>query len=54
MNSSKMSVVFVVDIRNWAFDGVARNLKKKLSDNFKIDIIYWEDFSSPSNFGEDR
>jgi len=50
MNSSKMSVVFVVDIRNWAFDSVAKNLKKKLSDNFKIDIIYWEDFSSPSNF----
>lgn len=43
-------IVLVVDIRNWAFDRIAQNIKSKLSDIFDIDIIYWEDFSTPSKF----
>ncbi|APY13351.1 glycosyltransferase [Brucella sp. 09RB8910] len=52
MNSPKTYVIFVVDIRDWAFDSIARNLKKELSEEYRIDIIYWEDFSSPSAFLE--
>lgn len=43
-------IVLVVDIRNWAFDRIAQNIQGKLSDGFDIDIVYWDDFSSPNKF----
>lgn len=43
-------IIFVVDIRNWAFDRIANNIKNKISNKFNIDIVYWEDFSSVNKF----
>lgn len=47
------NLVFVVDIRNWAFDQVAKNLKNNLSDQFNIEILYWEDYAAPIKFLEE-
>ncbi len=52
MSKNKLNVVFVVDVRNWAFDSVAKSLKKKLSNDFSVSILYWEDFPSPIAFLE--
>lgn len=43
-------IVLVVDIRNWAFDRIARNIQRKISNTVDISIVYWEDFSSPAKF----
>jgi len=43
----KKKIQFVVDVRGWAFDSIARSLRKNLSSVFDIDIIYWEDFAHP-------
>ena len=52
MTKNKLNVVFIVDVRNWAFDSVAKSLKKNLSDDINASIIYWEDFPSPIAFLE--
>lgn len=36
-------LVIIADIKNWAFDIVANNMKKCLADNFQVDIIYSND-----------
>lgn len=41
-------VAFIVDIRNWAFDNVARSLCAKLQAHTQCAILYWEDFSNPA------
>lgn len=48
----KKKILFIVDIRKWAFDTIAHSLKKKLSSVYDIDIKYWEDFSQPEKLVE--
>jgi glycosyltransferase involved in cell wall biosynthesis len=43
----KKKILFIVDIRKWAFDNIAQSLKKRLSSDYDVDIKYWEDFSQP-------
>lgn len=40
-------IALIVDIRNWAFDNVARSLCDKLNAHTHCTILYWEDFSNP-------
>src|SRR5690606_20519963 len=46
----KPNLAFIVDIRNWAFDNVAKNLQKKLALHFNVQILYWEDYPSTQKF----
>ena len=48
MRNNKL--IFVVDIRNWAFDRIARNLKKQLFAHYDAEILYREHFSSVASF----
>lgn len=45
--SNKKSVVVVADAANWAWGFKARSLKKYLSDEFDIEIIYTQEPGSP-------
>ena len=40
----KKNIALVVDIRNWAFDSIAKNIKKYLSYKYNFEIYYIEDF----------
>lgn len=47
MTPRKMA--FVVDIRGWAFDTIARSLQARLAPLMDVcEIIYWEDFADPN------
>ena len=41
-------VLFVVDVRDWAYDIQARNWKNFLKDEYEVDIIYLSDFPTGS------
>ncbi len=41
------TVIFVADIRNWAFDNIAKYLKNILSSDYNIHIIYSDDYNTP-------
>ncbi|MCV0378920.1 glycosyltransferase [Nitratireductor sp.] len=42
-------VTFVVDIRGWAFDTIARSMQMRLAPLLDAcDIVYWEDFDDPN------
>lgn len=44
-------IVFVVDVRAWAFDFIAKSIRIKLLPYLdSCEIIYWEDYSSPKSF----
>ncbi len=47
LNQLVKKVTFVVDIKEWAFDNIAKNIKTKLENKINIEIIYWEDFNNP-------
>jgi len=47
---SKKKLLFVVDIRGWAFDNIAQFLSSTLSSKYDIEITYTVDFSSPRAF----
>lgn len=47
LNQLVKKVTFIVDIKEWAFDNIAKNIKTKLENKINIDIIYWEDFNNP-------
>ena len=43
---AKAKIALVVDVKNWAFDNIAQQIKLYLSDIFQIEIIYHlEDFT---------
>ncbi|WP_158215194.1 glycosyltransferase [Candidimonas nitroreducens] len=46
VKGKKPRLAFVVDVRGWAFDLVAKNLQEKLSHHFDVQIFYWEDYPS--------
>ncbi|MBA8666286.1 glycosyltransferase [Holosporaceae bacterium 'Namur'] len=41
-------VLFVVDVRGWAFDQVARYVTKVLQDKYQCEVVYTEDFTPKS------
>src|SRR5690606_33351597 len=42
-------MVFVVDIRDWAFDMIARAMQARLRPLMQAcEIFYWEDFDDPN------
>lgn len=42
-NKEKAKVALVIDCRGWAFDNIASNIEKYLSDEFEFKKIYMED-----------
>lgn len=43
---AKTKIALVVDIKNWAFDNIAKQIKANLSDLYEIEIVYpLEDFT---------
>lgn len=41
-------IVFVVDIRGWAFDTVATSMRGRLAPLLEVcEIVYWQDFDDP-------
>lgn len=42
--SKKSKIALVCDVRNWAFDNIAKQIKNNLSDVFEIQIIYAGDY----------
>lgn len=42
-------ITFVVDIRGWAFENIAKSIQSELSKYADIKILYWEDYSRPSD-----
>lgn len=44
-NDSVKRVLFVADVRNWAYDFTAKNWAKQIASQFEVDIIYLADFS---------
>ncbi|MCQ9148405.1 glycosyltransferase [Ochrobactrum sp. BTU2] len=50
LDDARFKVVFVVDIRNWAFDRIAQRVSRELSDVFSCSILYWEDYSNTEEF----
>lgn len=46
----RKKIAFVVDIKGWAFDIIARHVKKQLSDEYIIKIYYWESYPSAKGF----
>src|ERR1044072_3630408 len=47
MREQLKNVLFIVDVKNWAFDNIAEYLSKILKDNYNIYILYTEDYSNP-------
>ena len=45
---SKKKLLFVADVRFWAFDNIAKYLKPILSDKYEAVILYSGDYSSPT------
>lgn len=45
----KPNILFIVDIRNWAYDYRAKTWQKMLEDSYSIDILYLEDYSETKN-----
>ncbi len=41
---SKKRIALVADTDNWAFSNIARNIERYLSDEYKIDILYTNNF----------
>lgn len=39
-------ILFIVDVRNWAYDDRAKTWKSKLSKKYNIDILYLKDYDS--------
>lgn len=46
---SNNKLIFVVDIRAWAFEQIAMNLASQLSHKFDVHILYWEDYNSAAS-----
>lgn len=44
MLSKKLA--FIVDVKNWAFDIIARHVQEMLSNEYTIKVYYWEDYPS--------
>ena len=44
--STKNTVLLIADVKNWAFDNIAKYLKKILGDVYNIHIIYSENYSN--------
>lgn len=43
-------IAFIVDVRNWAFDFIAQEIKSKLVKHTeKFEILYWEDYVNPNS-----
>lgn len=45
--TSKKTVIFIPDVRNWAFDNLALYLKKILDTDYNLHIIYAIDYNTP-------
>ena len=43
IKTKKYKIALIVDVRNWAFDNIAQNIKKYLSEKYDIEIIYMSD-----------
>lgn len=41
-----MRIYFFVDARGWAFDHIAKNIKRIIADQYEVEIVYTEDFKS--------
>ncbi|HLU01135.1 MAG TPA: glycosyltransferase [Advenella sp.] len=54
----KKRLAFIVDVRGWAFDIIARHVKEELADRYDITLYYWEDYPVASHLlqkmAEDR
>ncbi|MCQ9618273.1 hypothetical protein L1889_17615 [Paenalcaligenes niemegkensis] len=44
---------FVVDIRGWAFDTIARSVQQRLAGDLPVTIFYWDDYADPSKLVKD-
>ena len=42
-------ITLVVDIRGWAFENIAKSIQSSLSQYADLNILYWEDYSKPSD-----
>lgn len=40
--TKKPKIALIVDVRDWAFDNIAKNIKKYLDDKYYIEIIYMD------------
>lgn len=49
----KKRVVFIVDVRNWAFDNIAQFLKTALDQEYDVNILYTSDYNSPMSLLKD-
>lgn len=47
---SQPNIILVVDIRDWAFDKISQNIVYRLSSFYRVEILYWEDFSDSVRF----
>jgi glycosyltransferase involved in cell wall biosynthesis len=43
---TKKKILFIVDIRGWAYDDAALNWKKRMSAKYDIDILYLDDYET--------
>lgn len=49
-NSRKPKVLLVVDVKNWAFDHIAKQVARYCSNSFDITIVYGTDVQEPWGF----
>lgn len=45
---NKKRILFIADVRFWAFDNIAKYLKPILSDKYEVTILYSGDYGSPT------
>lgn len=48
--TQKDTIILVADVRNWAFDNIARHVKSLLDSKYECHIIYSKDFKHYNDF----
>lgn len=43
ISNKKIKIALIVDTRNWAYDNIAKNIKKYLSNKYEFKIIYMDE-----------
>ena len=44
--ANKKRILLIVDVRGWAYDDAAQNWKRRLAEEYDIDIMYLSDYKA--------